>query len=125
MVPGHEDQSDGHVAGDHKGGEAGEEAEEDEQAAQELRQGGDVSEPPGKPHGRDVVGEVVEGRKVVASVKATGGHDLAIAVSHHGYTEHDPHQKCAPGLEVVQGLGHHCQNSVHCGVQWEFVAVGS
>jgi hypothetical protein len=101
------DQEDGskHIAGDHEGGKAGEEAEDQENAANELCERRDIAEPIGYAERGDKVAMVLERGKGVA-VEAPCGDDLAVAVRDHGYAEHETQKKCSPGLETVERFGH-------------------
>ena len=89
------EECDQHVDGDEGGGEAGEQAEDDQDAADELGERGDVAEPVGKAEGDDVVDEVMQ--------RGVRG-DLFVAVHDHGEAERETQEEGAPGLEIVEHL---------------------
>ena len=86
-----------HVDGDEARGQAGEEAEQDEDAADKFRKGRDVAEPVGKSESDDVVDEVMQ-RGV--------GRDLLVSVDDHGESEDEAQQQGSPWLKVVQKSDH-------------------
>lgn len=97
LVDSYGEERDQHVDGDEGRGEAGEESEEDEDAADKFGEGRDVAEPVGKPEADDVVDEVMQ-RGV--------GRDLLVSVNDHGESEDEAQQQGPPGLKVVQKSDH-------------------
>ena len=100
MVAVHHHDGNEHVAGDKKGCETGEEAEQYEDASEEFGECGDVTQPVGHAQGRNEMAVTIKGREGVA-VK-TGGNDFAVAVVDHGAAEHKAQKESAPRLQVVQ-----------------------
>ena len=86
-----------HVDCNKKCGKTGEEAEDKENAADELGVGGDVSEPVGKAEGGDVVSVVVQGAE---------GQNLLVSVDRHGDAEDETHEKRAGGLKAIEPFRH-------------------
>src|SRR5271163_3766604 len=78
-----EEERDRHVDGDHEGGEAGEEADDEKEATEKLGERGDVAEPVGQAKRGDVVGEVVDASEQIATVQSAERGDLAPAVDKH------------------------------------------
>jgi hypothetical protein len=100
------DESDEHVDRDQEGGEAGEETEDQEYAAHELGEGGDVAEPSGEAKRRYEVGVVVE---------CAVGNDFRVAVIDHRRAEDEAQKKSAEGLQAVEPLDH--VSSVDAGLE--------
>ncbi len=92
-----------HIDGDQEGPDAGEDAEEEREAAEEFGDGGDVAEPGGKAEAGDDLIEGLHGGEVVAGVDGSGGEDLGMRVVDHCEADGDAEEEEGPGLEAGKG----------------------
>jgi hypothetical protein len=91
VVEVHFGNGDGEIDADGKGGDASEEAEQNEQPAEELREGGEISRPARKSEAGDQVRVVV---------KAT--ENLVVTVDEHDGTQGETHEKEREGLQAIE-----------------------
>lgn len=99
------DDSDEQVAGNHERGEAGKQAKQEKDAAEELGEGGDIAEPRRDTEGGDEVAVVVECAEGTG-VQALRGDDLGVSMEDHGDAEHQAQKRCSPRLETAQPTAH-------------------
>ncbi len=106
LVEGDEEERDQEVSGNQEGGEAGGQAEEEQDAAEELGERGDVPQPVGQAEAGDGVTEVLHAGEQVVILQTAEWYDLAPAVDDHGGAENQAHAERAEGLKTAEPANH-------------------
>ena len=101
----HQSDCGQHIDGDKKSTESRQQTKNEKDAAEELGEGRDVTEPVWQAEGLDEVSEVIQRDKMIAS-EAARGNNFWPAVVHHGNAKDDAEQKYAPGLELIEPSSH-------------------
>ena len=83
--------SNAKVDTDGKGRHPSEESDQQQQSANQFGECGNVTQPGGKPHTSNHVGEVPEAAK-----------DFVVAVNAHNCAERQPHDKKRQGFEAIE-----------------------
>src|SRR5258708_6750548 len=106
MVTGDYGNGDKHLDRDKKGKEAGEEAQQQGDASDELSECCDIAEPIRQSERADVVCKAIERCEGLAAAECSGWDHLRISVNHHCNTEDEPQNQDSPRLKTIEPSRH-------------------